>query len=405
MTEKADYKNNHRSVYYIFQMLLSFSQNLAYQYIPLYIKKLGADEVQMGLMTAVQNVFSTFFSPFWGRVSDAKGRRLFLMMGSAVAAASAGTMSVAQNPQEVIFSVAVNAVGLSMLVPAWQGAIADYTDRGERGGFMGRIIGVSYAYTTITFVIYSFLAPQLNIEEIEQYRIIVAVSAVNFGVMVVISWLIFDHRAPKEQQSIRQIFAPIRDATYRRFLLVILFWWFWMSLAWSYFPTVISEVIDASVYEVAWIAIAGTVSQGIASFKMGGLIDRVGERRSIIIGFVTFTIVPLNFAFATEWWHLLPAQIIAGIGIGFGFTALQTYILNIAGSERAGNYQGVYNLLWGIVTFVGSYIGGWMLKLLVDLYSSLPRALTVVLLGVALLRFFSNFIMYFFLPETPEAID
>lgn len=386
-------------VYYLIQMSFAFSQNLAFQYIPLFNKKLGANEIEMGLMTAVQNVFSTAFSPFWGRISDARGRKMFLLLGSFIATASAGTLTFAQNPLQVIVSIAVNSFGLSMLIPAWQGALADYTEGSKRGGFMGRITGVAYLYVTITLTLYSFVAPLLDITEIQQYRVIMATSAVNFLIMVVLSWILIDLKDPNGKNREYSLLDPLRDRTYRRFLTVILFWWFWMSLAWSYFPTVIAVVIDASVSEVAWIAITGTVVQAIASYRMGSLIDRIGERRSIIYGFITFTIVPLNFAFATEWWHLIPAQIIAGVGIGFGFTALQTYILEIAGSEKAGNYQGTYNLLWGALTFVGSYFGGWFLQWLKGVVGSLPLALTYALLIVTVLRFFSNFIMYFFLPD------
>ncbi len=381
-------------------MMLSFSQNLAYQYIPLYNQKLGADEVEMGLMTAVQNVFSTGLSPIWGKISDQKGRRLFLLIGSFTATVSAFTLVFARNPNDVLISIAINSIGLSMLIPAWQGAIADYTEGQDRGSFIGKIVGSSYAYVTLALILYSFFAPSLPITEIEQYRILMIVSASNFGIMIFLSWLVLDVRKNGETRKQYSLFEPFKDKTYRRFLIVILFWWFWMSLAWSYFPTVIAGVINASVSEVAWMAIAGTVVQAISSYKMGSLIQRIGERKSIILGFLTFTIVPINFAFATEWWHLLPAQIISGIGIGFGFTALQTYILNIAGSEKAGNYQGTYNLLWGIVTFVGSYFGGWMLLWLKDTVGTLPLALTYALLIVAMLRFFSNFIMIFFLPDS-----
>lgn len=386
-------------MYFLIQMSFSFSQNLAYQYIPLFNKKLGADEIEMGLMTAVQNVFSTAFSPFWGKISDKHGRKMFLLLGSFIATTSAFTLATAKSPTHVLISIAINSFGLSMLVPAWQGALADYTEGLKRGGFMGKLSGVSYFYVTSALILYSVIAPHLPLNEIQQYRVVMLTSAINFLIMVLLSWILIDLKDPNGSDNHYTLLDPIKDSVYRRFLIVVLFWWFWMSLAWSYFPTVISEVIDANVSEVAWIAITGTIVQAFASYKMGSLIDRIGERKSIFFGFLTFTIVPLNFAFATKWWHLIPAQIIAGIGIGFGFTALQTYILEIAGSEKAGNYQGTYNLLWGIVTFVGSYFGGWFLQWLKNQLGSLPRALTISLLIVTAFRFFSNFIMYFFLPD------
>lgn len=402
-TIPADYEANseiaHRSsklLYYIFQMMLSFSQNLAYQYIPLYAKKLGSNEIQMGLLTSVQNVFSTFFSPFFGKSSDKHGRKMFLLLGVFIAIASAISMTFAHNTTQIIVTVGVNAFGLSILVPAWQGALADYTSENTRGGFMGRLMGASYAYVTIALVANAIITPRLPYSELDQYRIIIGLSAAHFIVLIFISWILIDLRNPNGKNNNFHILAPLQDKVYTKFLAVILFWWFWMSLAWSYFPTVMASVINTSVAEVAWIAVAASITQAISSYKMADLIDRIGPAKSIFYGFLTFTIVPINFAFATEWWHLLPAQIIAGVGIGFGFTALQTHILNLAGADRAGNYQGVYNLLWGIVTFVGSFLGGWFLKWLHAYLGTLQLALTYALLIVAFFRFVSNFFMYIF---------
>lgn len=394
-----------KSLYFVFQMLLSFSQNLAFQYIPLFNKKLGADEIQMGLLTSVQNVFSTGFSPFFGRWSDVCGRKLFLITGAFIATTSAITMTLANTPTQVIVSVGVNSFGLSMIIPAWNGAIADYTKGQKRGGFIGRLLGASYGYVTIALLVYAFAAPLLPISEIEQYRLIIGISALNFGLTILVSWRIIDLRDPNKGTRKDSIFTPLRDRNYRNFLIVILFWWFWMSLAWSYFPTVIASVIEASVSEVAWIAVSATIVQAFASYKMGDLIDTMGPRKSIFLGFLSFSIIPINFAYATEWWHLIPAQMIGGIGIGFGFSALQTYIIEIAGSDRAGNYQGTYNLFWGIVTFIGSFLGGIILERMKVHFGSLEQALFWALLAVAIFRLLSNIIMYYYLPEAKSSIS
>ncbi|MHA2090755.1 MAG: MFS transporter [Candidatus Kariarchaeaceae archaeon] len=397
-------KRSSNLIFYSIQSFLSFGQNLAFQFLPIYTRKLGASESQMGLLTAVQNVFSTLFSPFWGQKSDNIGRKVFLLSGSFIAFASSIIIAVAQNPSQVIVGVGINSFGISMLLPAWQGAIADYTEGHSRGGFMGRLVGISYGYVTVALTLYALLSPSIDVEEIDQYRIIIWLSVINFALVVGVSWLLIDLRNPNRAKKTDSLFTPLEDPIFRRFLIVILIWWFFMSLAWSYFPTVIADVIDASTSQIAWLGIFAAIVQSLASYYLGDFIDKIGTRKSLILGFLPFSVVPFFFAFATQWWHLIGAQLIAGIGIGFGFTALQTYILNISGEERAGSYMGTYYIFWGFLTFVGSLFGGVFLDWYADYIGDLGEALTILLLFIGSFRILSNVLMIKLLP-TPPILD
>ncbi len=388
-----------RWLFYPMQMILSFGQNLSFQYLPIFNRKLGATESQMGLMTAIQNVFSTFFSPYFGKKSDIHGRRLYLMLGGLFAFISAIAITVAKNPNQIIFAVGVNAFGLSIITPAWSGAQADISLAKERGGFIGRLFGVGSGFVTIALGIYAFISPHLPLNEIENYRLIMGISAINFGLIVLLSWFFIDVKAKRKIEISSSLITPLYDPIFRRFIIIILFWWISMSFAWSYFPIVLSDILSITPAQVAWLGLTQTIVQSISSYKFADLIDRIGARKSLIIGFLSFTFVPFFFAIATEWWQILIPQMIAGIGIGFGFTALQVYILNQAGSDRAGNYQGFYNVSWGVVTFFGSLIGGMFLQWYVRSTGDLVVAIRNLLLIIAALRALSNILMYKYLPH------
>jgi len=386
-------------IYFLIQMFASFADNMTNQFLPVYTRRLGASETQMGLFTAVSNVGKTGFQPLWGRLSDYKGRKVFMLSGSFIAMASIFTMIFAHTPGQVIISVALYAFSFSIFFPAWQGAIADYTEGKKRGGFMGRLLGVSYIYIAIALLAYTFIVPILHISDLAQFRLVIAIAGVNFGIVTLISWVMIDLKNPDTSEDHESMLTPLKDAAFRKFLIVILFWWFWMSLAWSYFPLVISDVINATPIQVAYIAISATLLQAVTSYSLADYIDRVGERRAIFIGFLSFTVVPINYAFATSWYWLIPAQLISGIGRGFGFAALQSYLIEMGGSKRAGNYQGIYQLLWGVVTFTGSLLGGLILGWYVQYLGDISKALTISLLVIAVLRLSSNIVIYKFLPD------
>lgn len=389
-----------QKLYYGIQMFILFAQNLTFQFRPIYARQLGANEVQMGLLTAISNVSSTFFSPFFGKRSDVIGRRMLLLTGGFIAATSSIAIALAQNAVQVIVIVGINGLGLSIITPAWSGALADYTENEDRGGFMGRLFGFGYAYVTVALVAFAFASPLLPVGELTQYRMIMLLSGLNFGAVIFLSWIFIDLHKPKVVKEKKySIWDPLRDPVYRRFLLIILIWWGGMSFAWSYFPLVVQDVVGATPSEVAWIGIAATIVQALVAYRLGKYITKYGVRKSLIIGFLPFTFVPLIFAFATEWWHLIPAQLVAGIGIGFGFTAMETYILDIAGNERAGNYRGTFNILWGIVTFMGSLAGGFFMQWYSNYLNDLSKALMHALIAIAIIRGSSNILMVLYLPD------
>ncbi len=78
---------------------------------------------------------------------------------------------------------------------------------------------------------------------------------------------------------------------------------------------------------------------------------------------------------------------------------MQTYIMEIAGSEKTGAYQGTYQILWGAVTFVGSLFGGIFLGWFKNYMGSLSEALKIALLGIFALRLLSNIVMVILLPD------
>lgn len=389
-------------IFYFVQMFISFGQNLSYQFLPVYTRETGANETQMGLLTSFQNIFSTLLSPFFGKKSDKHGRRIFVAGGTFIAFGAGIGIAVSNSVGLILFSSIISAIGFSIFVPAWSGALADYTEGINRGGFIGRIMGVGSGFIALMLFIFTIITKYTDFEQMQEFKLIMYISAFNFLIVSIGSTLFMDVKVVKSSQAPFTLFEPLQDKRFRSFLIVILFWWLLMSLAWSYFPIVISDILQLTAAQIAIIGIAQTIVQAIASYKGADLIDRIGARRAVTIGLLPFSLVALTFGLATKWWHLLIPQIISGIGIGWGFAALQVYILNIAGNEKAGTYQGMYNITFGVLTFLGSLGGGILLQWYKGVVG-LNTALFNLLIIIAVLRFLSNILMWVILPNDHES--
>ena len=78
--------------------------------------------------------------------------------------------------------------------------------------------------------------------------------------------------------------------------------------------------------------------------------------------------VPLIFGFATLWYHIVFANIFGGIGNGLLNVPLYSEILTLSSKELRGTYTGIYNIIIGITTFLGSFVSGIIFEALSSRY-------------------------------------
>ena len=409
-------------VFYLIQMIYSFSLNLTFQILPIFARKLGGTEVQLGILTAVQNVTSSFFQPLFGYLSDRRGRRVFLVLSAFTMTLSGVVLIFSQNATQVIIIVGFSSLGMSLFWPAWNGTIADYT-RSKKitlGDFLGKIYSASSIYISLTFVLLILYFQFSEFDELLQYRLILVVAALNFFFFLIVSFFVFDSVTTSEENTgdsegedngtldppsstksaMQHALRPLKDKRYTSFLTIILFWWFWMSLAWPYFGIFLVDVLDVSLVQLLILSLPVTIFQSIFARVYSHYSHVLSTSRILMISLIPFAFVPLLFSISTQWWHIILPQILAGIAIGAGFSALQAYILEVAGEEHSAYYTGTYQITWGAVTFAGSLLGGYALGYLKDYFGSIATALTLSFFTIFLLRMISDVFLILFLPDS-----
>ena len=60
---------------------------------------------------------------------------------------------------------------------------------------------------------------------------------------------------------------------------------------------------------------------------------------------------PLALAFSSTFLQVALTQIFGGFSLGAGFPSIQSYIIEIAGPDNAGQYSGLYYVFWGVFTW------------------------------------------------------
>lgn len=124
------------------------------------------------------------------------------------------------------------------------------------------------------------------------------------------------------------------------------------------------------------VSVYGAV-QLLTQIPIGRLSDRTGRKWLIILGLISFTVMPLLYIYATDAYALLPIRIIGGAGASAVWPLAMALIIEQA--ERKGSAMGWYNASFYSALAFGPLIGGG----LYDLYGLEAPFYFWALLGLA----------------------
>lgn len=105
--------------------------------LPLYAEGMGATGLWLGFIFASFAISRTLVTPFFGRLSDRKGRKLLLVIGLFTYALISFTYVLATEVYQLVLVRLVHGVSGAMILPIAQAYIGDLSPEGEEGKWMG----------------------------------------------------------------------------------------------------------------------------------------------------------------------------------------------------------------------------------------------------------------------------
>jgi|GEM_PF-1227642 len=116
--------------------------------------------------------------------------------------------------------------------------------------------------------------------------------------------------------------------------------------------------LGASFEVIGLIVGASAVVPTLLSVPLGGIIDRLGPRRSFIAGTSLTAVVALTFLAATSYWTLLGLQMVLGAVRTMAWLASQSYITSLGSAEDRASLTGRFAFFSNVGTMVGPLVAG-----------------------------------------------
>jgi MFS family permease len=343
--------------------LFNFSIESSRVFMPLYADEMGASKLDLGLIAAAYGMAYFVSSFIFGRLSDMRGRMIFIRWGLALSAAAYVFQIFAPNPMILL---AIRGVIGFCLGIASAAMIAYVYEAGGR-------VGSFASYGSLGFLFGSLAAVATS-----NYEALFLASAVAAAIAFVISLTLREERISR----IRVAVIPVGVMwTNRKIYLPFILRHMGATAIWAIFPIYLAG-IGASK---PMIAVINGINMG-GQFVFMQLIQRFNPARLFTIGLVISIFVFAIYGIANNYLQLIPVQVLLALAWSLLFIGALNYLLarNIERGTASGMLYSSMYLAGGIGPFIGggvSQVWGFSTLMFVSMGLSFVSLLASLGLG------------------------
>ena len=338
--------------------------NLAY-----YAQDIGATPTQIAILLSIYSGMQLLFAPIFGRLSDRYGRKPAILLGLLGNAVALIWFGLAKDYLWLFIARGAAGVASAAVMPSVMAYVADVTTSEERGkgmGLMGAAIGLGFIFgPAIGGIIGSHDIP---------FFVAGTLSFLNF--LFVLTLLpeslqkVTDTKPIEEGHewvSPRQIFSwTTLKSPFNSLFLVAFFTAFSIAGLEATLPLFIEKGWNYGEREMGWMfMIMGAVIVPIQGTLLGGLINRFGERRIILVGLCLNALGLALLSNAFSFVTLTMCITITGVGnqlirpTNSSWISKQTQI-------GQGTAIGIMDAFLSLGRILGPLLGGWLYE--IELY-------------------------------------
>lgn len=338
--------------------------------LPLYLKSLGANVVQIGLFFTIAQIIPLILQILGGWISDHLGRLKSIALGSVAGLLSYAGLILAPSWQWVLTGEGLGAITRSLIGPSFGAFIAEESDETNRAKV--------YGITESIFTIVTIVGPPLGGYLVDKF---------NFKVMLIAAAIIYAfatfmrvsmakraaaHQVQKTngKLSLSSLKANLSAMTVLLFAGGIITWVLItdgirdisFSFSGSLLPVYLEEVGNMSAQKIGWLASIMGVANMLTNIPAGWLADKKGERLTIILGFLVQASALFIFMKVNSFWGFAISWATFGIGIGLMSPAYQSLISKVLPARLRGTGFGLIHSSLGVFSLPAPAIGASLYK-------------------------------------------
>jgi len=356
--------------------------------LPVYARDIGAGGFAIGMIFGIFSISRTVFIPYFGRASDRRGRKPFILWGllgyAAVAAAFCYSTSVAM----LITIRFFQGIFSAMMMPVLQAYVGDITPDGREGFTMG-------VFNLATFVGLG-LGPLFGGVLSDRWNLQAAFASMGVLALLGFGLSLLGLPPARHERAFRHYTAPVAWRQLLRDREVVGLFTFRMAyttcigVIWGFLPIYADQSLRLSRSAIGALIMTGVMVSGVIQVPMGYLADRLSKPRMVTAGGVLAGLGVLTFIWDRTLVGMLLSSGLFGLGGGIAMPALMG--MTVSKGTRSGAMGSIMALLTlghSLGMMIGALMAGGFMDLL-SLRWAFACAAAVMVMGVGIFRWLSN---------------
>jgi MFS family permease len=328
--------------------------------MPLYAKTLGATGIGLGIIYSTFSLARAIFMPVTGKLSDKKGRKIFICMGLAIYSLASLGYIWSNSVIQMVWIRFLHGIGSAMVIPIATAVIGDISPKGKEGSMMGNFQVALFVGFGAGPLLGGVVMNYLGMAEVFYFM----------GCLSCISLLLMIIFLPEKSnnqgnhiQSPTQFKALLKHASFKG-LLVFRFSNAVGRASIITFIPIFASHLNMTSSQIGQIISLNIFLTGILQILFGKLADRFSRPHMVITGLLIGAVPLFLTPFAQNFFHLILLGILMGIGGGIAFPAAGAMATVLGRDHGMGNVMGFFNMSMSLGMIVGPITSGLVMDLL-----------------------------------------
>ncbi len=328
--------------------------------LPVYARHEGAGGLYIGLIFGAFSISRTFLLPVFGRWSDRRGRKPFILIGLVSYALVSVAFILFTEVTQLIVIRFFQGIASAMIMPVIQAYVGDITPSGREGFVMG-LFNMSLFFGLS-------LGPVAGGVINDHYSLQAAF--VSMGVLALVGaalsfWLL---PTTRHEEVLRKGRPPLawRAIVGDRVVIGIfafrLVYTASIGVIWGFVPVLADAAFNVSSSQIGVLVMIGVLVSGVVQTPMGILADRMSRKAMVLAGGALAGLAVLSFQWAQSYEHLLTASVVFGLGGGIAMPALMAVaVLKGHQTDAMGTVMAVLTVGHSLGMLIGALVAGMMM--------------------------------------------
>jgi MFS transporter, DHA1 family, multidrug resistance protein len=328
--------------------------------LPVFALSLGASGFYIGLIFGAFSLSRTVFLPYFGRLSDRKGRKPFIVIGLLAYTFASVAFIYSSDVNHLIVVRFLQGIASAMIMPVVQAYVGDLTPPGSEGFMMGLFNMSMFLGLSLGPVAGGLIADQFDMNA----------TFIGMGVLSLVGLVLAVSLLPptREEPVLKRTRPPLRwrvllaDRLIGGLFAFRLAYTASIGVIWGFLPILADTELQLSSSRIGTLVMMGVLISGAVQLPMGKLADKINRPAMVVVGGLLAALAMVAYQQAYSFEYLMVVSTLFGLGGGIAMPALMAMaVIKGKQTQSMGSVIALLTMGHSIGMLIGSLGAGLMM--------------------------------------------